>query len=611
MASQPNLRSGRDAPPSIAVLDGPYDASALSAVLTRDPVPLASSACAREPGGECRHGTFVMGLLGARPDAPIPGLCPESPLLHVPLFTDHHSGDVSTEDLARAIMRAVEAGAKLINLSLAVLGDALEAHSVLHSALDMALQAGAVVVTAAGNQGRFVAGPLLSHPVTIPVSACDRDGHPLPLSNLAPSIARRGVSALGEAVRGYAPGGSLTTLTGTSVAAAVATGGIARLWASAPHASAAQIRAAVAQLKPRRGIVPPMLDLEALAGALAGTQPIAPPTAFRRRPQPTISPARLVEGGTRVTMEALELHDVPTAGPPSAPRASRSVTLAHDGGDCGCGCKGQGSCSCAGKLEASLPPAFVFALGSVEVQFPDPALEQEIRGVAATMGVTGQESSPTWLYNVLKDPAARYVARQLCYLFTVEGQPAYALKVRDPADLDLLMQALAPGERGQDVDLVVGVRGPMAPPEMCGGVSLPILVVDQFMSFKRRELIDRIPAPEDTDEDAFRDTSEAVFDRLVQIADNVGATDAHRALNFLAVRYVPLYQQVAAMEGRGSQLAAVEVGVSRLSGTRKIVEPIFTFQNRANGFVEKYFVRVDVTYEFPMIATHLQPYFDR
>jgi hypothetical protein len=146
---------------------------------------------------------------------------------------------------------------------------------------------------------------------------------------------------------------------------------------------------------------------------------------------------------------------------------------------------------------------------------------------------------------------------------------------------------------------------------MCGGVSLPILVVDQFMSSKRRELIDRIPAPEGAHEDAFRDTSEAVFDRLVQIADNVGATDAHRALNFLAVRYVPLYQQVAAMEGRGSQLAAVEVGVSRLSGTRKIVEPIFTFQNRANGFVEKYFVRVDVTYEFPMIATHLQPYFDR
>ena len=98
------------------MLDGPYDASALSSILPRAPVPLAANACAEEPGLECRHGTFVMGLLGARPDAPIPGLCPDSPLLHLPLITDRHSGDVSTEDLARAIMHAVEAGAKLINL---------------------------------------------------------------------------------------------------------------------------------------------------------------------------------------------------------------------------------------------------------------------------------------------------------------------------------------------------------------------------------------------------------------------------------------------------------------------------------------------------------------
>ena len=597
---------GRNGPLTIAVLDGPYDPSLLG-VLARPPRPLRPGTCADQPAHECGHGTFILGLLGARPDAEVPGLCPGCLLLHAPLFLDGRQVEVSTDDLADAILLALEAGAAIINLSLAVIEDGLTFHRRLSAALDDALRAGAIVVTAVGNQGRFVSGPLLSHAATIPVAATDREGRRLPLSNLSPSAARQGVSALGHDVPGYAPGGSIVRLTGTSIAAAVATGRIAALWSRFPHISAAHVRAAITGLQPRRGLVPPTLHSEALAAALGRAESEAPRVSrWRARTQGTPD-LGASQRGRRVTMEAItEPRDRPT----THDMPGAAVALAHAEGDCGCG--GKGGCTCGSKAEAAAPPAFVFALGSVEVQFPDPALEQEIRDVAAMTGVTGQENSPAWLYNVLRDPAARYVARQLCYLFTVEGQPAYALRLRDATDFDTLIQALAPGERGQDVDLVVGVRGPMAPPEMCGGVLVPMLLVDQLMSFKRGDLIGRIPAPAGADEDAFRDTAEAVFDRLVQIADNVGATDAHRALNFLAVRYVPLYQLAADMERRGFQLTAVEVGVSRLSGTRKIVAPIFTFQNRTtNGFVEKYFVRVDVRYEFPMIATHLQPYFDR
>jgi hypothetical protein len=54
------------------------------------------------------------------------------------------------------------------------------------------------------------------------------------------------------------------------------------------------------------------------------------------------------------------------------------------------------------------------------------------------------------------------------------------------------------------------------------------------------------------------------------MADNAGATDEHRALNYCAVRYPRIYETVAEAFGRNSSLTAVEVRPSRLSGTRKI-----------------------------------------
>ena len=40
-----------------------------------------------------------------------------------------------------------------------------------------------------------------------------------------------------------------------------------------------------------------------------------------------------------------------------------------------------------------------------------------------------------------------------------------------------------------------------------------------------------------TTEDQFRKTSTALFNHIIQISDNAGAIDQHRALNYLTVRY--------------------------------------------------------------------------
>ena len=99
--------------------------------------------------------------------------------------------------------------------------------------------------------------------------------------------------------------------------------------------------------------------------------------------------------------------------------------------------------------------------------------------------------------------------------------------------------------------------------------------------------------------------------RIMQVADNAGATDEHRALNYCALRYPAIYARAAESYGNSCSLSAVEVRPSRLSGVRKVVDVIFSYTNRSTDVSEKFFVRVDVTEEFPFLVTKMSPYYDR
>ena len=256
--------------PRVAVLDGPYDAAALKTVFARPPVTIGLGLCDKLRQDACQHGTFILGLLGAAESAPIPGLCPECEILHIPLFKNGDVAETSVADLAHGIITAVRAGAKLINLSLAILDADGHHDRALQNALDDAQARGAVVVAAAGNQGQLANGQLLSHSATIPVVAVDARGEPLRSCNFGPAIARSGVAAPGDAIPGYAPGGGTTKMSGTSVATAVATGVLAKVWAARPRTSGTELRAAVARLGRRDGLAPPLLNTETLLSALEG-----------------------------------------------------------------------------------------------------------------------------------------------------------------------------------------------------------------------------------------------------------------------------------------------------------------------------------------------------
>ena len=154
----------------------------------------------------------------------------------------------------------------------------------------------------------------------------------------------------------------------------------------------------------------------------------------------------------------------------------------------------------------------------------------------------------------------RYLARQLCWVLTIQGLETYLLVPRDPADIDLLVEAIRPAASPNDIDVVIGMRGPIAPPEMCNGLMVPIVAFDQIYSFDRDALVKAIPKPEKTTAAQFAPAAEELFNRIMQLTDNAGATDEHRALNYLAMRYPAIYAKAAEKFGaRLFALTGVEV----------------------------------------------------
>jgi hypothetical protein len=267
--------------------------------------------------------------------------------------------------------------------------------------------------------------------------------------------------------------------------------------------------------------------------------------------------------------------------------------------------------SCAAAQAASSSPTYVYALGRIEPRFPSLSIEKEVAqaiGRADTAGLTDRET----LHRVLSQRKNRYLARQLCWVLTIEGMETYLVRPRDPGDVELLIDALRPAPQPTDVDVIIGLRGPIAPPEMCNGLAVPIATFSQMYSFDKGELLRSIPRPPDVAEKEFASAADELFSRIMQMTDNAGATDEHRALNYAALRYPAIYAKAAEEMARNFSLTRIDVVPSALGGdVRKIVEIVFVYTNRNTDFTEKLFLRVDVTDEFPFLVTKMAPYIDR
>jgi subtilisin family serine protease len=250
----------------IALIDGPVFTAHGGFAESRLRPLREGAACGPEAGVACSHGTFVAGILAANRETGAPGICSGCTLLLHPIFAASaprrfDMPAAPAGELASAIMSSVDGGANVLNLSVAASRTSFTQDRRIEAALDFAAAKNVIVVAAAGNEGTLGSTAITRHPWVIPVAGCDMAGRPMDSSNLAHSIATRGLRAPGAGITSLSSEGGLAQHSGTSAAAPYVSATIALLWSLNRGATAANIRCALLSASERtRSIVPRLLD---------------------------------------------------------------------------------------------------------------------------------------------------------------------------------------------------------------------------------------------------------------------------------------------------------------------------------------------------------------
>ena len=256
----------------IGLIDGPVliQHGDLTAEHIREIPGKNRALCAQASSTACMHGTFIAGILAGKRNSLAPAICPNCTLIVRPIFAETTSGrehmpSATPLELAAAIIECIDAGAQLINLSLALAHPSTKGEQALEECLNQAVRRGVIVIAAAGNQNTVGGSAITRHPWVIPVVSCNLSGRPMDEYNLGSSIGRRGLMAPGDNITSLGSEGQFLTLRGTSVAVPFVTGTAALLWSEFPRATAAQIKLAITNTPPvrRASVVPPLLDATA------------------------------------------------------------------------------------------------------------------------------------------------------------------------------------------------------------------------------------------------------------------------------------------------------------------------------------------------------------
>jgi len=109
---------------SVGLIDGPVtlDHPDLNEQRIREIPGTVPAGCSTRDHMACAHGTFVAGILAAKRGSIAPAICPDCTFLIRPIFSETKStqADVprtTPEELAAAIVESIQAGARVLNLS--------------------------------------------------------------------------------------------------------------------------------------------------------------------------------------------------------------------------------------------------------------------------------------------------------------------------------------------------------------------------------------------------------------------------------------------------------------------------------------------------------------
>lgn len=209
----------------IAILDGPVE---LEHPSLEGAQIVAHTKSTGAKGPAARHGTHIASIIfGSHTSGLVKGIAPRCTGIAISLFDDGSTLDpaCTQSDIAAAINTALESGAQIINISAGQIRNAAKVDSDLIKAINKCEEQNVLVIAASGDAG--CKDP--SIPACLPtVLAIAADTHQSASSSTSDehikSPSTHCLAVPGKNVPGATPGGGTLTASGSSYAAAIATG---------------------------------------------------------------------------------------------------------------------------------------------------------------------------------------------------------------------------------------------------------------------------------------------------------------------------------------------------------------------------------------------------
>jgi hypothetical protein len=293
------------------------------------------------------------------------------------------------------------------------------------------------------------------------------------------------------------------------------------------------------------------------------------------------------------------------------------------------------------------------AVGRLRASFPSLGLQREYAEAAEADPDAPVASSD--LKDLISQDEYRYLARQMCWVFTVQSVDVCVVVPRSEADLDELVESLAADDENT-VQVLVGEPATRLPAPGCSDAGLPMVSPVQLLSFTmdqfagalgQRYDADRVAvgAGEPTVEQARKPERRAatrgqaessaadegeggaedaggtgndprwgtmvrdVFSRLTRRADSTGFNDEDRARNYLALKDPGVYALTWNAQSSGQNL--IGIGTRQfVRGGRRMVAVRFSFRHWQTHVIERYETLVDTHDLFCFKAAPLTPTYD-
>ncbi|MEX1362431.1 MAG: hypothetical protein AB1Z98_04850, partial [Nannocystaceae bacterium] len=163
------------------------------------------------------------------------------------------------------------------------------------------------------------------------------------------------------------------------------------------------------------------------------------------------------------------------------------------------------------------------------------------------------------------------------------------------AELTDLVEALSIELRPNPVVVATGTLGSDAPPSMCDGLQVPMVVLAELTYFPRDSLLEQIAKETKLDLKELTSVAELIW-AFSGVWRQPGFDDEQRAKNFVVLRTTTLYEKAVELtkEARPFWLTSITATATQTEAGRSVVDVDSSFLNAA-GQTQTWRARIDAT----------------